>query len=174
MTEEKLSHPSQVIYKLIKSRATSYKRATKKILDSIQPAIEAVEEFMEVEAAKKIGAYVEWQDVDAYGDEEASVVFIVGELFFPVGTEIDTDTEGKVVVTEDTAPYFRRLLRVGLPTDIAEGTKEDVLAYLRNLEENEKSKKLVDELDEQTDTDFDYSKLTEEQSKLLISKIGQA
>lgn len=169
------------IPELFADRQATFDKNTQKILDSIAPALEAVHEFMDAETVEKAGGSLKWEDISlGDGDSEGPFLILIGVISFPPGTEMDTVNGGSVVVTEDTAPYFRRLVRAGIPVEITTKTKEEVVAYLKKVEEDELKQSEADFLEAATqqETDFDLSKLTEEQRKAyettMLGPIGKA
>jgi hypothetical protein len=154
----------KTIPQLFEAREKVEERATKKIFDAMPGAVEAINELMGLNEIQKAGGHLLWDDIDLVGDEDGLLV-IVGVVVFPPGCELTTANGDKVKVTEDTEPYFRRLVRAGLPVSVATQSKDEVVAYFRKMQEDEEKQLDVAGLDEilQRETEFDLSALTEEQ-----------
>lgn len=171
----------QTVRELVDARTEAFANATKKILEVMAPAVKGIEQYIELDVVQDMGGYIEWQDVDAFEFAHDMIIILIGELIFPPGTKIETSKDQYVVVTEDTAPYFRKLIRIGLPLDVTMKSQKDVVEFLREVEDAKKKQDEVDLLDALSEhtasRDFDLSQLTEEQKKAYAAsttKIGRA
>ena len=95
-------------------------------------------------------------------------------IIYPPGVEVTLPTGDKIVVTKDTAPYFRRLVRAGIPLDIADQPKEVVVDYLVKMKEDDIKQAEITAMDQSinNETEFDLSKLSEEQRRVYDSLVG--
>lgn len=153
---------------LFVSRADTFDKRTSKILKAMTGALEAIHEFMNVSVVEKQGGKLAWEDVSLVIDTtKDAFVVLVGVIKYPPGTELELDSGQKVKVTKQTEPYFRRLVRAGIPLKVAGKTKKQVLNYLKKMEAKETKQQEVSFLDKlaQQEVEFDLSKLTEEQRK---------
>ncbi len=144
--KRKMSEPS--IPELFELRFKTYESTTKDIYKAMVPAVQGIEQFMQFDQLKKDGAELQWDDIELAVIENEQVLILIGLIFYPVGTEVKMENESIVKVTEDTAPYFRRLVRVGLPLSMTTKSKEDVVTYFEKMEKEEEqlAKDLADEL----------------------------
>lgn len=156
---------SNPIQKLFEVRANTFNRGTKKIFKAIAGALEAINERMDIAATNKIGGELEWDDITLVHDDTRGVLILIGVIVYKPGSELTLDNGDKIKVTEDTAPYFRRLVRAGIPLEIAHKTKKQVLTFLKKKDDEEKKQSEDPVVDKEAD--FDLSTLTEEQRKLL-------
>jgi hypothetical protein len=166
--------PAFTIEEMFSVRARAHDLATADILKMIAPGLEALHDFMEFQQFEKRGAILKWDDVELVEDDSnEKILVLVGNISYPVGTEVQLEDDSWIKVTEDTAPDFQRLIRAGLPLSLADKPKEDVIAYLEKIEseEQELAQNLEAELSQlgfelkTYDDEFDLSQLTEEQRK---------
>lgn len=163
---------------LFLDRYAANERTTNKILKAVQGSLDALHEQMNIDEVMKQGGVLNWEDVSFVDDGEMQYVVLVGAIVYPPGAEITLDSGDIVKLTHDTAPYFNRLARATIPADIAVKSKEEVFAYLKNIEE-ENAKQVADmpkitisemfeskpEEKEMTFDEFDLTQLTDEQRK---------
>lgn len=152
------------IKKLFAARSDEYKKATKTILESMSGALNAIHEYMNIDEVEKRGGYLEWEEVSYVEDDGDTLVILLGVVGFPPGTEIVLEDEKKIKVTKDTAPYFRRIIRAGIPANIAQKSKKSVIAFLEKMEKESLNSNLDNVFS--SEEDFDLSKLTDEQRRL--------
>lgn len=145
------------------------------LLDSILKAmpnvLEAAEQFIgEVEGST---GNICWRDVEyTEGDNH---VLLLGTMDYEVGSDVELPNGTVVRVTESTQEYFSRILRLGIPYDLAEtGSVVDVYTFLS--EAAERSEKTYEDQHEEllsllqgtvTEDDFDLDSLTDEQKQQL-------
>lgn len=168
---------------LLETRKAQFDIATKEILDNLTTVREGIDEFMEFKDLYAAGGKLKWDEVVYIEDTlEDAIVILVGVAFYPVGTEVETGDGSKVKVTEDTKGYFTRLIRMGFPLNLVEGTKEDIIEFLvrseKIAEEQLKKELAVLEMDQEVENEqqFDYSQLTADQIAQLqkFNIIGKA
>lgn len=161
---EKMAKKIKTLPQLFEARDKAADKATRNIFDAIPGAMEAINELTSLEEIKSAGGDLVWDDLELIEDE---LIILVGVIVFPPGCEVITTEGDKVKVTESTAPYFRRLVRVGLPLSVATQPKEEVVAYFKKVQENEQKQLDLAHLDESLnkETEFDLSALTEEQRR---------
>lgn len=171
-------------------RAKSFAENTSKILISMEGAMSGIHEYMGFHTAFAQGAILEWHEIALTGSVEDGLIIMVGLLVYPPGSTVELRTGEKVEVSQNTTEYFKRLVRIGLPMKYAAASKEEVIAYLKdadqeNQKELEAEKEAITEsfgkkeetkpaaVKKQNDTitsgdDFDLTQLTEEQRKNLF------
>lgn len=110
-------------------------KATSKIMKAIKGTLDALHEQMNIDKVTEQGGVLHWEDVSLIDDGEQQYVVLVGSIAYPPGAEIELDSGDKIKLTHDTAPYFNRLARATLPAEMAVKSKEEVFAYLKNIEE---------------------------------------
>src|SRR5277367_6692150 len=117
----------KTIRELFEAREKATIRGTNKIFSAMTEAMEVISDLMGLEEIKKVGGELIWDDLSLIiGDAvDEPLVVMVGVVVFPPGCELETTNGDKIKVTEDTAPYFRRLVRAGLPAAVAIKTKEE-------------------------------------------------
>lgn len=167
------------------SRKEEFYKSTKDIFSNIQHILDAIVEYMDVKALYERGGKLEWVDIsfiDKHVDDPYCI--LMGNVWYPVGTEIVLENGSKVKVTKETEEYFRKLLRVGLPLKVLESKdKQIALDYLAKTEaemieeEDEMRERLHAELERHFGDDddeelveagdFDMSTLTPEQIEQL-------
>lgn len=164
------------IPQLFEAREKVAHKATDNIFAAMPGAMEAINEMMGLEEIKKIGGDIIWDDISLVTElVDEPLIVLVGIIVFPPGCELETTDGDKIKVTTDTEPYFRKLVRAGLPASVAALSKEEVHEYFKKMEQEmeESMKNLVTE-----DSDFDLTQLTEEQRAAYEAssaiKIGKA
>ena len=108
-----------------------------------------------------------WQGVQL--DQE--LIVLVGIIKYPPGAQFSTSEGEVMIVSEKTAEYFTRILRMRLPFDLVnKNSKEETMTFLTELE-NETQHEVVELPAELTDIqDFNFDDLTDEQKKALLVK----
>lgn len=181
------------VHALFVERAKTFTKDTAKILTNMEGALDGIHEYMGLKSAFEQGAKLEWREITLIenADTKQSVILMIGVLVYPPGSAVELQTGEKVEVSTNTTDYFTKLVRVGLPLSYAKASKEQIVAYLKEIDEqNEKvfeaEKQLVAEtlggirndqaqapVVKHNDTittgeDFDLTQLTEEQRKNLV------
>ncbi len=193
--KRKLQGKKDSVQNLFFQRAEKFNEKTAEILARIPQALEAFADIIEEQETFKTGGVLRWNEISlvAAGSDDPLMI-IVGIVTFPVGAEVLLATGEKVKVTQDTVQYFPpRLIRIGLPVKMAESSKEEIKAYIRQADEEQKKEmeevkeavkealgieedagtsvpvKVVKKKDSVTTTDdFDLTQLTEEQRQNIV------
>lgn len=178
---------------LFSKRDKEYQDRTQEIFKRISTVTKALSEFLrksdnEVERGK-----ISWKDISLVNN---NFVTMVGVISFQPGQEVTTSEGEKVTVTKDTADYFKRVIRLGIPYKlVVEGTKEEIFQFITNREKEEREQAQqavgafaeaaqwnegdmfmqspISSIDNQP---FDLNALSEEQKKMLKLSVlaGQA
>lgn len=154
---------------LFAARIESYSEHTSKIKDLINDGLKAIETYI-LDDIMQPTAQVIWGAISPIRSEGINVTAMVT---FPVGTKINTADGSDMFVSEANARYFNFILQMGIPRELVFETKEAILKYLREHEQDEHRdiKKQIQQLFGVPDSDaeFDMDSLTEEQQKALLS-----
>ena len=105
-----------------------------------------------------------------------------GYLTYQIGTTINIDGED-MVITKDNSVYFQRIVRMGLPLELAlKGNAQSIINYFKVLRarEEEKRKEIVGEIPIPSppaipEQEFDLDGLSDDQKlafKLMASQKG--
>jgi len=125
------------LMQLFEDRETTYDEMTRLILDKLDTVTSAAVSMLGEEARDR----VLWKSAAVVDD----TVFVAGELNFEVG-EVITAEDEELTVTEDLLPLLNRVVRVGVPLSMAEGSsREEILDYLKGLEQQENLEAMVNE-----------------------------
>jgi len=160
------------------ARKKEFDRYTEEILKIMLPFRQAIDEFMDFTEVYKKGGVLNWTEVIMIDEKELdhSVVILVGNIAYPIGTEVELKSGAFVKVTEDTEEYFTKMVRIGVPYPIAVGTKEEGIKYLQRAEklaEQQLEEQLsVVQMDHEhpdvsIEPEFDLSQLTPDQVEQL-------
>lgn len=199
----KMRGASGTIRRMFFERAEKHAVATTNILNKMPGALQAIADLIEEKETFKKGGILEWGEISLVAaDTEDALIILVGIIRFPPGAEVELSTGEKVKVTPETVQYFPpRIIRIGLPLNMAEATKDEIKTYLKKTVEEQKAdieemkNTLQEALDGQEDeasevpvktikkqepiataADFDLTQLTEEQRRqlqLLSQKTGR-
>lgn len=188
------------IRRLFFDRSELFGKLTLEILNRMENTVKAIEEIIQEKETFKSGGILQWGDVSLVAsDTDNPLIIMIGSVSFPTGSVVELATGEKVTVTQDTQEYFSpRIIRIGIPLNLAKSSKEEIKQYLKKTEELQKQesqeflKTLTESLisnDVQPPTnkeekkldgittidDFDLTQLTEDQRKQLqlSQKIGQ-
>ncbi len=192
----KLRGKRGTVRRMFFERAENFSATTKEILSQMSGVLAAASALIEEKESFKNGGVLDWIDVTLAGaDMDEALSVLVGVVSFTPGSEVELQNGDKVKVTPDTSQYFiPRMIRLGVPLNLAGGTKEDVIAYLKKVESEQKEEHeqiestikdiLSSDVDvgakipvnikkKQQDTlataaDFDLTQLTEDQRQQLV------
>lgn len=154
------------------------------ILDHIRlNVLDAIKEFFADSNELGDNKTLEWEQI-GYVDQHNMLV-LIGMIRYAPGAQVKTETGDVVTITEDLAPYFHRVIRVGLPFELVDETKDKVKEFLksREIERQDEQTEAVEFLREllrapgegDDNGAFDFDSLTEEQRKsLIVPKGGKA
>jgi len=106
-------------------------------------------------------------------------------IYYAPGAQVTTETGDVVTITEELAPYFHRVIRVGLPFDMIDETKDKVKEFLKKREEAQEEQtdaveflrdllKVAEEDMDDSGSEFDFDTLSDDQRKgLVVPKQGK-
>ncbi len=152
---------------LFKQRDRTYQAHTDRILKSLSAVIDGVVQFLHLKEELAQGQLT-WQNVQMQQD----VVMLIGIIEYPPGAKFATSTGEQMVVSRENKEYFKRILRLGLPTDLVEkGDTEDVLKFLSNIETEEKVEMVELPVELAGIQDFNFDELTDAQKKSLLVRM---
>ena len=154
------------VRELFTARTTAFEKATSEILQNMQAVQEAIHEYMCIDEIEKRNGSLIWEEASLVGTGKDSLIILIGVVSFPAGSVLDLGDGKSIKVTKDTEPYFRKIIRAGIPLSVAVKTKKQILKYLEKTEEEER-KDQEETLDKlfQSEVEFDLSQLTDEQRK---------
>lgn len=145
---------------LIRRREETFNKNTDTILESMAEVIDGAVSFLHLTEEIAQGQ-LEWQGVQMNED----IVLLTGIIKYPPGAQFATSEGEIMIVSEQTADYFTRIIRMGLPIDLVnKRSKEETMAFLSDLKE---------ETDQEVDfvefSDFDFDELSDEQENDLLA-----
>lgn len=169
---------------LFLKRREAYNKTSLSILEHLKAGVlDAINEYFTELKEVGEGRDLKWDQV-GYVDQHNMLV-LLGEIHYAPGTQTTTETGDVVTITEELAPYFHRVIRVGLPFEMVDESKEKVLDFLkkRELETQQEQTEAAEFLRELLQVPgegndpadrFDLDSLTEEQRKgLFVPKGGK-
>lgn len=152
---------------LFNQREFAYLTLSQDILDEIGPTVlDAALEMLNIEDED-----VSWEDVQLVDD----VITLVAFVLYRPGDIAITEAKEKVLITEENMDIYKRIIRIGVPLNIAEtGTKEDIITFLKNIQatknannSNEPDTKMLEAKMKLTYDGFDTSDLSDDQLSQL-------
>ena len=155
--------------RLFKQRDRTYQAHTDRILKSLSTVIDGVVQFLNLKEELAQGQLT-WQNVQM----QQEVVMLIGIIEYPPGAKFATSQGEQMVVSKENKDYFKRILRLGLPTDLVEkGNTEDVMKFLSNVDKNAEEKVEYVELPKELAgiQDFNLDDLTDEQKNALLVRV---
>lgn len=156
---------------IFKHRQTMFEKNTDSIFTALTPVTDGIVEYLNLKDEISQGQLA-WTNV--LHQELEGLVTMIGLIQYPPGAEFDTANGEKMVVSEDTAEYFNRIIRFTLPYELVDrGTTEDVVKFLQELErEGDDHVELSGDADQLILADFNYDDLTEEQKAAIMADRG--
>lgn len=153
------------IEKLFEKRVEQFKTNTAKIMESMSGTIDGVIEYLKLKEELAQGQLT-WEGVQ----KDHDIVMLTGIIKYPPGAQFATSEGEIMVVSEKTADYFTRILRMRLPIDLVDkNSKDDTMTFLHDLEkEAEQEMEYVEIPSELGAQDFNLDDLTEEQKRALL------
>jgi len=139
----------------LKHRDLLFQKHTFEILKNIPHVLEAVIQHLDIAQEAESGNLL-WEDVGRYGDknDERGIVVLVGVVTYQPGDTFELTNKEVIDITEDTSDYFKRMIRIGIPFDLADnGSTAEVLEFLNDSDDIES---------ELTIDDDDYEELSKE------------
>jgi hypothetical protein len=114
------------IEKLFVERFNVYKKNTMDIIGSMPHVTQAVR----LTLVEDEYATLEWEDVQYIPGD--SIIVLIGNVKLTIGDDIQLDTGIVVQVTEENVNGLRRMVRIGIPVELAlNGTVESVTEFLK-------------------------------------------
>lgn len=152
--------------KLFNVRDNAFEKQTYEIFSVINTTLVCVNSFLcDIDPIFAAGN-IAWEDVNLVDDG----IVIIGMVDYTEGTEMEVDNN-TIVVTKDNIEYFRRIVHMSLPVDLVYEDDEDVIMeFLYNMHNQDSVSAFSEPLEPgiNNNTDFDLSKLTEEQRQSLM------
>ena len=154
--------------KVFEARDTAFEKKTIEIFELIHTTLVCVTEFLnDVDPIFAAGS-ITWEDANLMDD----MVIIVGMVDYMPGTTIEMDGN-LITITEENIDYFQRVVHMSLPFELVEaGNENELMEFLQRIHEEQTASQLSTSLDEskkpELETDFDLSKLTDEQRQALM------
>lgn len=159
---------------MFEDRENAIREETNKILEQIPNVVQGAIEFLGFDPVIS-NKNLKWEEISLLGEDEYfedGTIFLVGVVAYEPGETFTLPSGESVEVSEQTAEYFQRIVRIGVPYGLAvSGSKEDILEFLRRS-----TMELEEDLSEKENkTDFDLRELTEEQRRSLamFTKISE-
>jgi hypothetical protein len=169
---------------LFEERKSVFHAITNDILTHLQPNILAgISAYFRLHNELDEPRRIAWDDVGYV--EQHDMLILLGSITYDIGSTVVDEYGETVTITEELAPYFNRVVRVGLPLKFVEATDEEVLSFLlqRDNQTEKEQQAAVDFLREiigegndesSSDTEFDLDQLTEDQkARLVPTKINK-
>jgi len=165
----KNNNKMSTIRELFNQREFAYLTLSQDILDEIGPTVlDAVIEMLNLDDED-----VSWEDIQLIDD----VITLVAFVLYRPGDIATIETKEKVLITEETVDIYKRVIRIGIPLDVAEtGTKENIITFLRNIQATKDANKTTDPDTKASEPKmnltydgFDMSELSDEQLRQLQS-----
>ncbi len=155
---------------LFEQREKMMDEHTDKIFKSMPNVLDGCREFV---FSKQGGEpNIEWEN--AFFVKEDNIVMIMASIGYDVGDTIQLETGEMITFTEETAPYFKAMLRIGIPINLAtSGTVKEIFDFLsETVEHSEENSDIhpqsIDFSGEANqDSGFNLEDLTEEQRQAM-------
>ena len=154
---------------LFEKRDTEHLKITQVLLKTLQPATDCIMEFIGAHSQQdpSIGTF-SWDDVLFLNNESnplvKEIIVFMGSVSYKIGAKLTMPDGSVVEITEETAEYFKRIIRIGIPLDLAEkGDKKKITEFLRDVSMTES------EPEPPSTIDFDLDTLTEAQRMAVLA-----
>lgn len=152
--------------KVFEARDSAFEKKTLEIFEMIHTTLVSVTTFLNEIDPMLASGTIEWEDANILDDDQ---VVIIGTVNYAPGVTVEV--EGSLTtITEENLDYFQRVIHMALPFDLVESRNEEkIMEFLKEIYD----KSVIEEGEEDTDipvsaeTEFDLSKLTEEQRQSL-------
>lgn len=165
------------LVKLFEAREEVLTISTEAIFEQLSNATQGIEKYLEL-GEQLSGGSLTWDEavfLEALEGESDPVGYIIlsGIIAHDPGQSFTLPTGRVITVTEATAPYFRRMLRIGIPHKIAsEGSVDDVVQFMQEVEKElpartDLSDEMLDMVSSPETAQFDLDDLSEEQRQML-------
>jgi len=152
--------------KIFEARDVAFEKQTYKIFDIIHTTLVCVTTFLRNIDPVFAAGTIMWEDVNLVDDG----IVIIGMVDYTEGTEMEVDNN-TIIVTKDNIEYFRRIVHMSLPIDLVYEDSEDVIMeFLYNMHSQDNISTFSEPLEVEinNNTDFDLTKLTEQQRQSLM------
>jgi hypothetical protein len=167
----------QQLKKLFEKRKIAYTKVSNTILEELRDEVlTGIFAYFAAHDEVGEGRRLVWEEVGYI--EQHEMLIVMGVLQYDVGSTVVDEHGETVTITEELAPYFQRVVKVGLPFEIVEASKEDVMMFLleRDKQSEEEQKEAIQFLrdvigetsDELEDREFNFDDLTEDQQARLV------
>lgn len=156
--------------KVFEERDSAFEKKTLEIFNIIHISLVCVTEFLNDIDPIFAAGDVAWEDANLIDD----LVIVIGMVHYTPGTTVEIDGN-MVSITEENLDYFQRVVHMSLPYDLVLSSDEDaILEFLHNMHDEGKAEDISEPIEsgaipgEATSTDFDLTKLTDEQRQALM------
>jgi len=147
------------------ARDEAFAEKTMEIFEAIHTALVCITEFLNETDPNCAAGNISWEDANLMDD----LVVIIGMVDYEHGTIIESDGN-EITITNDNIQYFQRIVHMSLPYEmVLSSNEEDIMEFLHTMGTNYPIEftKSVD-IPSDDSTEFDLSKLTEEQRRSLM------
>ena len=154
--------------KLFDYRLDKYKQTTEKILQTIPNVMEGVLGAL----AEDESSTLEWEDIQFEPDED--LLILIGFIQLKIGERVKLESGREIHVTDENVEKFRRIVRVGIPLDLAEnGSVEEVSKFFEGKRQTNYTTldDIAEDLDELEDID-EFENLEDLHRQAVTSIIG--
>ena len=170
---------------LFAKRKDAYNKTSSSILEHLRSSVlAAVDEYFT--ELNEVGdkRELKWDQIGYV--EQHNMLVLLGMIHYAPGAQVITETGDVVTITEELAPYFQLIIRIGLPFNMVDETKDAIKEFLKKREEVKEEEqtdavqflrnllKVADEDMDDGSGEFDFDSLSEEQRKgLIVPKQGK-
>lgn len=120
-------------------RDVTFYKHTIQILEMIPNVLEGIIHYLEIEEEAEQGNLI-WEDIARFDSEklDGGFLMLVGVISYHPGESVDLADNDPIEITEDTAEYFKRIVRVGIPFSLASsGSVEEIVEFLEESGDTE-------------------------------------
>ena len=149
-------------------RQQFFERNTETIFKSVINVTDGIIEYLNLKDEIAQGQLT-WTNI--LHQEAEGLITMIGLVKYPPGAKFDTAEGQTITVSENNVDYFTRIMRFTLPYDLVDtGTREDVLVFLKSLENEGQQQTEMVEIPEEVMSlaEFEFDELTEEQKSAMI------
>ena len=170
---------------LFHKRKEAYSKTSSSILEHLKSGVlVAIDEYFT--ELNEVGdkRELKWDQI-GYA-EQYNMLILLGMIHYEPGAQVTTETGDVVIITEELAPYFQRIIRIGIPFNLVDESKDVIKDFLKKREEaNEEERteavqflrnllKVAEEDADDGSGEFDFDSLSDEQRKgLVVPKQGK-
>lgn len=171
----------QQLKNLFEKRRTAYTKVSKTIIEELrEEVLTGIFAYFASHDEVGSGRKLMWEEAGYI--EQHEMLILMGTILYDIGSSVVDEHGETITITEELAPYFNRVIRVGLPFGLVDSSKEDVMLFLLERdkqseeEQQEAVKFLRDIIGEKYEEDpgpqeFNFDELTEDQqSRLVVPK----